>query len=144
MAKNLEEEKGDLIVRVVSVIGKDEALKLYTNTQGIEKKGGMMTINKQRRRTPGGIFLWLLKTSNKIDEKMKKEIFDEDKDKQMSDGNWSAEKTDPPPPSPAEETSTNSNPDPNLVSQKILNSIPADAGDDDVLELDYNEDMDTF
>lgn len=140
LAKNLEEEKSDLIVRVVSVIGKDESLKLYTATQNIEKKGGMMTINKQRRRTPGGIFLWLLKTSNKIDEGKKKEIFEEDKEKQMQDGNWTPVKTDPPPPSPTEEISTNSDPDPNLVSQKILSSIP----DEDILELDYNEDMDTF
>lgn len=140
MAKNLEEEKSDLIIRVVSVIGKDESLKLYTNTQQIEKNGGMMTINKQRRRTPGGIFLWLLKTSSKIDETKKKEIFEGDKDKQMSEGNWSA-KTDPPPPSPAGEISTNNSPDPNVVSQKILSSIP----DEDILELDFNEnDMDTF
>jgi phosphorylated adapter RNA export protein len=143
MAKGLEEEKSDLIVRVVSVIGKDESLKLYSATQNIEKKGGMMTINKQRRRTPGGIFLWLLKTSNKIEESKKKEIFEGDKEKQMQDGNWTPVKTDPPPPSPAGEISTNVNPDPNLVSQKILNSIP----DDDILDLDYNEDiadMDTF
>lgn len=140
LAKGLEEEKSDLIVRVVSVIGKEESLQLYTATQNIEKKGGMMTMNKERRRTPGGIFLWLLKTSNKIDDQKKKEIFEGDKEKQMQEGNWTPVKTDPPPPSPAEAVSTNSNPDPNLVSQKILNSIP----DDDILDLDYNEDMDTF
>lgn len=141
LAKNLEEENVDLIIRAVSVIGKDESLKIYVATQKIEQKGGMLTINKERRRTPGGIFLFLLKTSKSIDEKQKKEIFNADKEKQMSEGNWAPAKTDPPPPSPADEiTTSHCNPDPNFVSQKILNSIP----DDDILELDYNEDMDTF
>lgn len=146
LAKNLEEENQDLIIRAVSVIGKDECLKLYTNTQNIERKGGMLTINKQRRRTPGGIFLWLLKTSNRYDEKQKREIFDGDKEKQMSAGNWNM---NPPPPSPVDEIANNEKPEPNLVSQKILSSIPdrhavASTENDDVLELDYNSDMDTF
>lgn len=141
LAKNLEEDNVDLIIRAVSVIGKDESLKLYTATQNIEQKGGLLTMNKERRRTPGGLFLFLLKTSKSISEKQKKEVFNPEKDKQMSEGNWSAEKTDPPPPSPAEEVATNNcNPDPNFVSQRILNSFP----EDDILKLDCNEDMDTF
>lgn len=103
-------------------------------------------MNKQRRRTPGGIFLWLLKTSKTIDESKKKEIFDEgDREKQMSEGNWPS-KTDPPPPSPVDEIHNNEKPEPSLVSQKILSSMPerSQTGDDDVLELEYNSDMDTF
>lgn len=134
-----------MVVRVVTVIGKEESLKFYNSTKNIERKGGMLTVNKQRRRTPGGIFLWLLKTSNRLDEKQKKEIFESEQEKQMSDGNWSM---NPPPPSPVDDLiANNEKPEPNLVSQKILSSMPdrqIPGGSEDVLELDYNSDMDTF
>lgn len=153
MASKLEEEKCDLICRVVSVIGKEASLNLFRITQKIEREGGMLTMMKNRRRTPGGIFLFLLKTSDKIDDDRKKEVFDSDKksnEKRIDERKMSSEAKDPPN-SPANSELIEINgkvTDPDLVSQKILNfTKPQDdlAQLEDVLELDYNyNDMDTF
>jgi phosphorylated adapter RNA export protein len=141
IAKNLEEEKSDLIVRVVSVIGKEQTQKLYENTQRIERNGGMMILNKTRRRTPGGVFLFLLKTSNCIDEKMKKEIFEPDQQLQHR-----SNETDPPnSPEKAEFECFRQDNDLSKVSQKILSMSAniSNSESEDVLDLNYN-DMDTF
>lgn len=146
MAEKLEEEKCDLILKVVSVIGREASFNLYKITQRIEREGGMLTMMKNRRRTPGGIFLFLLKTSDKIDEDLKKEIFNNDKqpaDKGIADRKMSSEQLskDPPnSPANADFIENGKLTDPDLVSQKILNFTKPD---EDVLELDYN-DMDTF
>lgn len=151
MAQILEEEKCDLILKVVSVIGKRESLNLFKTTQNIEAHGGMLTMMKNRRRTPGGIFLFLLKTSDKIDEDLKREIFNSERqsaEKGISERKMSSEAKDPPnSPANAEFTDVNGRiTDPNLVSQKILNfTTPESQINEDVLELDYNyNDMDTF
>lgn len=156
MAHKLEEEKSALIVNVVHVIGKDASLNLYKTTQKIELEGGMLTMNKNRRRTPGGIFLFLLKTSDKIDEDKKSEIFESDKkraDKGIADRKLSSEQTEAkdPPNSPANAEFIESNgkiTDPDLVSQKILNFSKPKAEppqiSEDVLDIDNYGDMDTF
>lgn len=151
MAQILEEEKCDLILKVVSVIGKRESLNLFKITQKIEAQGGMLTMMKNRRRTPGGIFLFLLKTSDKIDEDHKREIFNSERqsaEKGISERKMSSEAKDPPnSPANAEFTDVNGRiTDPNLVSQKILNFTTPDSQiNEDILELDYNyNDMDTF
>lgn len=156
MAQKLEEEKSDLIVNVVHVIGKEASLNLYKTTQKIELEGGMLTMNKNRRRTPGGIFLFLLKTSDKIDEDKKSEIFDSDKkraDKGIADRKLSSEQTEAkdPPNSPANAEFIESNgkiTDPDLVSQKILNFSNPKARppqiSEDILDIDNYGDMDTF
>lgn len=146
MAEKLEEDKCDLILKVVSVIGKESSMNLYKITQKIEREGGMLTMNKNRRRTPGGIFLFLLKTSDKIDEDLKKEVFSNDKqtaekgiERKMSSEQLS--KDPPNSPANAEFTENGKLTDPDLVSQKILNYTKPD---EDILELDYNDEMDTF
>lgn len=154
MAQILEEEKCDLIVKVVSVIGKKESLNLFKITQKIEAQGGMLTMMKNRRRTPGGIFLFLLKTSDKIDEDLKREIFNSERksvEKGIAERKMSSEAKDPPnSPANAEFTEINGKiTDPDLVSQKILNFTKPESDqsqiNEDVLELDYNyNDMDTF
>lgn len=154
MAEKLEEEKSDLVIRVVSLIGKEASLKLFKITQKIEREGGMLTMNKFRRRTPGGIFLFLLKTSDKIDEDLKKEIFDDRKtsSKGIGDRKMSSEQTEAkdPPNSPVNSEFTEVNgkiTDPDLVS-KILNfsaPIAREQPPEEVLELDCNfDEMDTF
>lgn len=72
---NLEEENTELISRIVRILGKEEFRNFYKNTQRVEKKGGMLIMNKQRRRTSGGVFLFLVKTSTNISEIQKSEIF---------------------------------------------------------------------
>lgn len=154
MAHLLEEEKYDLIVNVVSVIGKKESLNLYKITQKIEAQGGMLTMMKNRRRTPGGIFLFLLKTSDKIDEDLKREVFNSERksvEKGIAERKMSSEAKDPPnSPANSEYTELNGKiTDPDLVTQKILKFTKPESDqsqiNEDVLELDYNyNDMDTF
>lgn len=78
IANKLYEEKDDLLLRVVQVLGQKEAIEFFKETQHIERDGGMMIMNGQRRRTPGGVFLFLIKTDMKISEDDKKSIFRED------------------------------------------------------------------
>ncbi|XP_022221640.1 phosphorylated adapter RNA export protein [Drosophila obscura] len=79
MASKLYEEKDELLIRVVEVLGMDLPLELYKETQRIEADGGMMIKNGRRRRTPGGVFLFLLKHHDNITPEQQKSIFDEDR-----------------------------------------------------------------
>lgn len=63
------------IVRVVNTLGRDLPIKLFKETQKIESDGGMLIVNGMRRRTPGGVFLFLLKNCDEITSKQKKDIF---------------------------------------------------------------------
>jgi len=65
-------------IRIVEVLGRDLPMKLFKETQRIEKDGGMMIMNGQRRRTPGGVFLFLLKHSEEVPQDQKKLIFIDD------------------------------------------------------------------
>ena len=49
------------MIGVVDLVGTEVALELFNKTQTIEKDGGMMIMNGERRRTPGGVFLHLLR-----------------------------------------------------------------------------------
>lgn len=62
-------------MRVVNVLGRDLPIKLFKETQKIESDGGMLIVNGMRRRTPGGVFLFLLKNCDEISQKQKKDIF---------------------------------------------------------------------
>ncbi|EDW02489.1 phosphorylated adapter RNA export protein [Drosophila grimshawi] len=79
MANKLYEDKDELLVRVVKVLGIDVPLELYKETQRIEADGGMMIKNGRRRRTPGGVFLFLLKHHDKITPAHQKLIFADDR-----------------------------------------------------------------
>lgn len=48
--------------RVVLTIGADSALKFLHDTEDIERNGGLMTMDGRRRRTPGGVYLFLVKS----------------------------------------------------------------------------------
>ena len=61
MANKLSEPKTQLIVGVVEIVGREVALELYDRTRQLESGGGMMIKNGERRRTPGGVFLQLLR-----------------------------------------------------------------------------------
>lgn len=79
LANKLCEEKDELMLRVVNVLGKEIPAKLFKETQKIEADGGMLIMNGVRRRTPGGVFLFLLKHNEEIDKDDKKAIFLEEK-----------------------------------------------------------------
>jgi hypothetical protein len=61
LAHKLCEPKVGLIVGVVELLGVDMAKELFSQTRDAELKGGMMIKNGERRRTPGGVFLQLLR-----------------------------------------------------------------------------------
>lgn len=66
IAAILREPKKDLLGRVVSTLGIKKSIELLRKTEDIEEAGGMMTLDSSRRRTPGGVFLQLLKTDRYI------------------------------------------------------------------------------
>ena len=57
----LKEENHHLMKLIYDDIGLEELQVIVTQVWKIEKEGGMMTIDESRRRTPGGVFLHLMK-----------------------------------------------------------------------------------
>merc|ERR1719384_2295505 len=51
LADRLNEEKEDMIISLVKIVGRKVALDFYKETQKIESKGGMVINNGARRRT---------------------------------------------------------------------------------------------
>ncbi|XP_053114139.1 phosphorylated adapter RNA export protein-like [Hemicordylus capensis] len=75
IAYRLREPKKDLIVQVVKIIGKKKAIELLMETAEVEQNGGLFIVNGTRRRTPGGVYLNLLKNTPSITGEQIKEIF---------------------------------------------------------------------
>ncbi|XP_054911624.1 phosphorylated adapter RNA export protein [Poeciliopsis prolifica] len=75
IAYRLQEPKKELIERVVQVIGKKKAIELLGETATLEENGGMYTMDGSRRRTPGGVFLNLLKNAPSVSKTQIKKIF---------------------------------------------------------------------
>lgn len=66
------------MVGVIDLVGGQVVLELFQKTQKIESEGGMMIKNGARRRTPGGVFLHLLREINndpRVDPKEVKQFF---------------------------------------------------------------------
>ncbi|XP_034721263.1 phosphorylated adapter RNA export protein [Etheostoma cragini] len=78
IAYRLQEPKKDLIERVVAVIGKKKAIELLGETATLEESGGVYTVDGSRRRTPGGVFLNLLKNTPSISKAQVRKIFFEE------------------------------------------------------------------
>ncbi|XP_020369702.2 phosphorylated adapter RNA export protein [Rhincodon typus] len=75
IAYRLREPKTDLIHRVVKIIGRKKAIELLIQTAEVEQNGGLMIVDGSRRRTPGGVYLQLLKNTPSITQDQLKEIF---------------------------------------------------------------------
>ncbi|XP_023701050.1 phosphorylated adapter RNA export protein [Paramormyrops kingsleyae] len=84
IAHRLMEPKKVLIERVVRVIGKKKAIELLVETASIEQDGGLYTMDGSRRRTPGGVYLNLLKHTPSISSEQIKEIFLEENQRECS------------------------------------------------------------
>ncbi|XP_070848056.1 phosphorylated adapter RNA export protein [Chaetodon trifascialis] len=82
IAHRLQEPKTDLIERVVEVIGKKKAIELLGETATLEETGGVYTLDGSRRRTPGGVYLNLLKNTPSITKAQIKQIFLEENQKE--------------------------------------------------------------
>uniref|UniRef100_A0A2K5IH61 Phosphorylated adapter RNA export protein n=1 Tax=Colobus angolensis palliatus TaxID=336983 RepID=A0A2K5IH61_COLAP len=71
----LQEPKKDLIAPVVRITGNKKAIELLMETAEVEQNGGLFIMNGSRTRTPGGVFLNLLKNIPSISEEQIKDIF---------------------------------------------------------------------
>lgn len=60
-------------------MGKTLPISTFLETQEIERTGGMLIINGGRRRTPGGVFFYLIKNNPDIANSDKKDIFQEER-----------------------------------------------------------------
>jgi phosphorylated adapter RNA export protein len=52
-----------LIRQIVQVLGTEQALSYLQQSREIEKAGGMLIMNGKRRRTPGGTFFYLVRST---------------------------------------------------------------------------------
>ncbi|XP_070785207.1 phosphorylated adapter RNA export protein [Enoplosus armatus] len=82
IAHRLQEPKKDLIERVVKAIGKKKAIELLGETATLEETGGVYTMDGSRRRTPGGVYLNLLKNTPSITKAQIRQIFFEEHQKE--------------------------------------------------------------
>lgn len=78
IAEFLHEPKEELIERIVTHVGKDFAIRLVQATKDVEESGGMYTLDGSRRRTPGGVYLTLLKQQPEWSKDVRKLVFVED------------------------------------------------------------------
>ena len=75
IAYRLQEKKMMLIGHVVRVIGFTLAIEVFSETKKICKSGGLKVDNGERRRSPGGTFLYILKSRGYASNTQIKEIF---------------------------------------------------------------------
>lgn len=59
----------------MDILGKEKAIEFFEQTKEIEHDGGMMIMNRSRRRTAGGIYLYLVKHDDHIPQEKIREIF---------------------------------------------------------------------
>ncbi|CAG5123477.1 unnamed protein product [Candidula unifasciata] len=78
ITKGLSEPKTELFTRIVDTVGKDLAIKLFYMTEDVEQCGGMMTNDGYRRRTPGGVYIQLLKNDASVSADVIESIFRDD------------------------------------------------------------------
>ncbi|XP_060527260.1 phosphorylated adapter RNA export protein [Cylas formicarius] len=81
IANKLCEEREDLVLKILDAMGKEKTFELFEETRRIEKEGGMLIMNQTRRRTPGGLFLYLVRNDYHITPEQKQKIFEEDRQK---------------------------------------------------------------
>ncbi|KAL3286708.1 hypothetical protein HHI36_001203 [Cryptolaemus montrouzieri] len=98
ISNKLYEEKEDLILKILNIIGKQKCLEIFQETQNIEANGGMLIMvglfnfhyaslfienhvfqNQTRRRTPGGVFLYLVRCREDITREEKHKIFHDER-----------------------------------------------------------------
>ncbi len=61
------------IKAIIEAVGEDQARAWLTETLDIEAKGGMQTKNQKRRRTPGGVYLYLAR--GRLPKETQRQIF---------------------------------------------------------------------
>ncbi|XP_065072163.1 uncharacterized protein LOC135696632 [Rhopilema esculentum] len=81
IAHRLGEAKVGLIINVVRVLGFKSAMKILEETRRIERRGGMLTTDRSRRRTPGGVYIYCLKEKGYASKEEVELIFKEEKER---------------------------------------------------------------
>ncbi|CAO1338052.1 unnamed protein product [Diamesa hyperborea] len=132
IADKLQEEKSDLILRIVKIVGFNICNIIYEETKQTEANGGMLIMNGRRRRTAGGVFLFLLKNSKQIDEVQFNEIFKENKSNVVEnkqtlqlikkDRDLDLLNLSNPPPSPDHQNENNQHTETNYSPMNLLDS----------------------
>jgi len=69
LADKLQEQKSEMLVGLIKALGRNVILDYFWETQNTEERGGLLIMNKSRRRTSGGVFIQLLRISK--DEKVR-------------------------------------------------------------------------
>jgi phosphorylated adapter RNA export protein len=77
IARCLNEYKYMLILSAVNVLGVNTAIDIFHQTAAIQLSGGEITADGDRKKTPGGVFLSLVKST--ASEEECKQIFENDK-----------------------------------------------------------------
>ena len=78
IAYRLSEKKMRLFGHIVRVLGTNTAMEIFEETKKLVKAGGLLTEGQERKRSPGGTFIYLLKARGYADKSQIKEIFKED------------------------------------------------------------------
>lgn len=73
IAKQLNEPNTELIGKIVNAIGIERVSEYLQKTLTIEAESGMMTRDGERRRTPGGVFFYVVKDN--LSKAEQKQIF---------------------------------------------------------------------
>lgn len=98
IAADLNEPLVWLIANVIKVLGLEKAEELLRETQAIEAAGGMKTASGDKRRTPGGVYLKLVK--DRVDKADLERIFTGPKAKPPAPPVGERHPADPPPMGP--------------------------------------------
>ncbi|KAJ3612332.1 hypothetical protein NHX12_020608 [Muraenolepis orangiensis] len=78
LAHRLQEPKLELLQRAVRVLGRGQAIDLLERTEEAEREGGVTTLDGSRRRTPGGVFLHLMKSCPGVSKAQLRQVFAEE------------------------------------------------------------------
>src|SRR5215472_11189222 len=66
-----EQEPRKTIERCVRILGIETALAYLKRTQEVEEAGGMMLPDNSRRRTPGGVYFYLIRKEVEMKQRMR-------------------------------------------------------------------------
>ena len=67
VASRLQEEKPEMIIDLVKILGRRKVWEFFKEVQAVEGKGGMMINNGARRRTAGGVLMYLMRNTEDED-----------------------------------------------------------------------------
>ncbi|ODN00135.1 Phosphorylated adapter RNA export protein [Orchesella cincta] len=79
MGNKLHEEKVTLLFRSIEILGKENCVRIFLKTLKIERRGGVMVKNQERRRTGGGVFLYLIRGDRRFPKSQIDLIFREER-----------------------------------------------------------------